>query len=120
MVIQAMAFSESLRAWSDDIDAADAKASGVSALSDLIDKCSPKRRQLLSYLHDEGRLTEGRIDEATRRVYGEDNADNRVKLIDLKKEANKQLAESDLPYEISTKGGAIALRRIDGEITGEK
>jgi hypothetical protein len=89
-------------------------------LADFIDKCGPKRREFLRYLHDDGRRTQRKIAEATRHVYGNDNEDNRSKLNDLKKEANKQLAERGLPFEISTKGETIALRKTDGEITGEK
>lgn len=90
----------------------------TTALADFIEKCGPKRRVLLRFLYGDGRLTERKVAEATRRVYGEDNADNRRRLIELKKEANGPLAKCDPQYEISIKGETIALRKIDGETSG--
>ncbi len=90
------------------------------ALTDFLDKCGPKRRHLLRYLYDDDRLPTRKVADAVQQVYTENTPGNQIKLMDLKKEANKQLAQSGLPYEISTKGETIALRRTHEETMGKK
>lgn len=86
-----------------------------ASFADIIDGMGTKRRRLVTYLWDDGRMPLRKRRDAIRHVYGQANNDG--KFADLVKEANNELARisDEHPYSITTKGENIQLTDLRGE-----